>query len=84
MSANTSLEVYESKKFHTYYCVADRSQYRDDAGNYQYYLLFYCFFFSASPYRFLLGVGGIVSLLIGYGFYKFALKYIYDEWGHYR
>jgi len=45
---------------------------------------FYCFFFSASPYRFLLGVGGIVSLLIGYGFYKFALKYIYDEWDHYR
>lgn len=45
---------------------------------------FYCFFFSANPYRFIFGVAGIVALFIGYGLYKLALKYIYDEWDHYR
>lgn len=45
---------------------------------------FYCFFFSVDPYRFILGGAGIVAFFIGYGLYKFALKYIYDEWGHYR
>lgn len=45
---------------------------------------FYCFFFSVNPYRFILGVAGIVAFLIGYGLYKLALKYIYDEWNHYR
>lgn len=44
----------------------------------------YCFFFSANPYRFFLGGASIVAFLIGYGLYKFALKYIYDEWEHYR
>jgi hypothetical protein len=34
MSANTSLEVYEYKRFYTYDCFTDRSQYRDDARNY--------------------------------------------------
>lgn len=45
---------------------------------------FYCFFFSVEPYRFILGGAGIVAFFIGYGLYKFALKYIYDEWEHYR
>lgn len=45
---------------------------------------FYCFFFSANPYRFILGGASIVAFLIGYGLYTFALKYIYDEWEHYR
>ena len=45
---------------------------------------FYCFFFSVNPYRFILGGAGIVALFIGYGLYKLALKYIYDEWDHYR
>lgn len=45
---------------------------------------FYCFFFSVNPYRFIFGVAGIVAFLIGYGLYKLALKYIYDEWDHYR
>lgn len=45
---------------------------------------FYCFFFSANPYRFILGGASIVAFLIGYGLYKIALKYIYDEWEHYR
>lgn len=84
MSANTSLEVYEYKRFYTYHCFTDRSQYRDDARNYQYGLLFLLFLFSADPYRFILGGAGIVAFLIGYGLYKFALKYIYDEWKHYR
>jgi len=44
----------------------------------------YCFFFSANPYRFILGGGSIVAIFIGYGLYKFALKHIYDEWDHYR
>ncbi|BBW46961.1 hypothetical protein STN0717ENT73_32750 [Enterobacter cloacae] len=44
----------------------------------------YCFFFSANPYRFILGGASIVAFLIAYGLYKFALKYIYDEWEHYR
>ena len=45
---------------------------------------FYCFFFSDNPYRFILGGAVIVAFLIGYGLYKFALKYIYDEWDRYR
>lgn len=45
---------------------------------------FYCFFFSINPYRFILGGVGIVAFVIGYGLYKIALKYIYDEWDHYR
>jgi hypothetical protein len=44
----------------------------------------YCFFFSANPYRFILGGASIVAFFIAYGLYKFALKYIYDEWEHYR
>lgn len=45
---------------------------------------FYCIFFSANPYRFVFGGASIVTFIIGYGFYKFSLKYIYDEWDHYR
>lgn len=45
---------------------------------------FYCFLFSVNPYRFFLGGAGIVAFFIGYGVYKFAIKYIYDEWGHYK
>lgn len=45
---------------------------------------FYCFFFSSNPCRFILGDAGVVAFFIGYGIYKFSLKYIYDEWGHYR
>ena len=43
MSANTSLEVYEYKRFYTYHCFTDRSQHWDDARNYQYGLLFLLF-----------------------------------------
>ncbi|MCS3425385.1 hypothetical protein M2403_004015 [Rahnella sp. BIGb0603] len=36
-------------------------------------------FFSPKPYHFLLGCAGIMAFFIGYGLYKFALTYIYDE-----
>ena len=42
------------------------------------------FFFSTHPYRFLFGCLGIIIFFIGYGLYKIALTYIYDEWDHYR
>lgn len=41
-------------------------------------------FFSPKPYHFLLGCAGIMAFFIGYGLYKFALNYIYDERDHYR
>lgn len=84
MSANTSLEVYEYKRFYTYHCFADRSQYRDDARNYQYDLHFLLFLFFSQSLPLYFRWAGIVAFLIGYGLYKFALKYIYDEWEHYR
>jgi hypothetical protein len=84
MSANTSLEVYEYKRFYTYHCFTDRSQYRDDARNYQYGLLFLLFLFFSQSLPIYSRWGSIVAFFIAYGLYKFALKYIYDEWGHYR
>lgn len=42
------------------------------------------FFFSHKPYHFLFGCAGILAFFIGYGLYKFALTYIYDERDHYR
>lgn len=42
------------------------------------------FFFSHNPHRFLLGCAGVVVFFIGYGLYKIALTYIYDERDHYR
>lgn len=44
----------------------------------------WCFFFSHKPYHFLLGCAGILAFFIGYGLYKFALTYIYDERDRYR
>lgn len=44
----------------------------------------WCFFFSHKPYHFLFGCAGILVFFIGYGLYKFALIYIYDEWDHYH
>lgn len=42
------------------------------------------FFFSHSPHRIILGCVGVLGFFIGYGLYKFALTYIYNEWDHYR
>ncbi|MFI8418723.1 hypothetical protein ACQKDS_20055 [Serratia sp. NPDC078593] len=42
------------------------------------------FFFSHSSYWFLWGGLGVVGFFIGYGIYKFALTYIYNEWDRYR
>lgn len=39
----------------------------------------WCFFFSQKPYHLLFGFLGVIGFFIGYGFYKFALKYVYDE-----
>jgi energy-coupling factor transporter transmembrane protein EcfT len=44
----------------------------------------FCFFVSDSPNRFLFGLLGVVSFFIGYGLYKFAITYIYDESDHYK
>lgn len=44
----------------------------------------WCFIFSHEPYRLLFGVVGVLGFFVGYGLYKFALTYIYNEWGHYR
>lgn len=44
----------------------------------------YCLFFSHNPYRFILWGAGIVVFFIGYGLYKFALTYIYNESDHYK
>lgn len=38
------------------------------------------FFFSHAHYRFFLGCAGVLCFFIGYGIYKFALTYIYNEW----
>lgn len=42
------------------------------------------FFFSSSPCRYILGLLGVLGFFIGYGLYKFALTYIYDEWDEHR
>lgn len=42
------------------------------------------FFFTQSPHKFWVGIGGVLGFFIGYGIYKLALTYIYDEWDHYR
>jgi len=42
------------------------------------------FFGSDNHNRFFWGAGGILGFFIGYGLYKFALTYIYNEWDHYR
>ncbi|AVF37538.1 hypothetical protein BV494_21630 (plasmid) [Rahnella sikkimica] len=43
-----------------------------------------CFFSSHKPYHILFGCAGILAFFIGYGLYKFALTYIYDERDYYR
>lgn len=42
------------------------------------------FFFSSGSCRFILGLLGLLGFFIGYGLYKFALTYIYDEWDENR
>ncbi len=39
----------------------------------------WCFFFSQKPYHLLVGFLGVIGFFIGYGLYKLALKYVYDE-----
>lgn len=41
-------------------------------------------FGSDNPYRFFLALICVLAFFIGYGLYKFAIKYIYDEWDNYR
>lgn len=41
-------------------------------------------FGSDNPYRFFLALICVLAFFIGYGLYKFSIKYIYDEWGKYR
>lgn len=41
-------------------------------------------FGSDNPYRFFLALICVLAFFIGYGLYKFSIKYVYDERDKYR